>query len=624
MTVRLIETPEAWDAAGRNERPGESNFMPWQFNLRHSLPLVLALFTTAAMVRPAIGAAAEPHYALAFASYAPYNADIFIADADGRNARPLVVHPDLDYNPALSRDGKWVVFTSTRSGSADIYRIQVDGAGLETLTNDPAFDDQGALSPNGQWLAFVSDRSGHANIWILELATGALRNVTQHAAGDFRPSWSPDGQWIAFSSDRDSKRPKFNFVTLQSTEIYVMRADGSALRRITHRNAFAGSPSWSSDGKSIVYYEADFTSVDRITNPRGEARGSTQIVSIDLASNTRRLLTPGPGEKWSPHWLPDGRVAYVSGGADGGVEFLSGAPGARGEMRSPSWSGDGRRMVFYRDVETGAAAMRRWPGRDSNLRLVRTPFFPSFAPTGNRFVSNSSVPGNSISLTEADGSSSVLFADPKKMALAPTWSPQGNRIAFGVGGYFQAMAGPSVADIVVMRADGTDVQSVTNGTGNYGFPSWSPDGHRIVFRAAGKDDNGLRILDTATHSTTALTTGTSHDNFPSWSPKGDRIAFTSDRDGDYEIYTISPDGTDLRRLTHVAGNDAHSAWSPDGEWIAFASARGGFRDESVLNPNSPQSYADIYVMRADGTDVRRVTDNQFEEGSPAWGSAGTQ
>ena len=106
--------------------------------------------------------------------------------------------------------------------------------------------------------------------------------------------------------------------------------------------------------------------------------------------------------------------------------------------------------------------------------------------------------------------------------------------------------------------------------------------------------------------------------FPSWSPKGDRIAFTSDRDGDYEIYTIRPDGTDLRRLTHTPGNDAHNAWSPDGEWIAFTSARGGFKDEAALHPYNPQPYGDLYVMRADGSDVRQLTDDQFEEGTPSW------
>jgi TolB protein len=60
--------------------------------------------------------------------------------------------------------------------------------------------------------------------------------------------------------------------------------------------------------------------------------------------------------------------------------------------------------------------------------------------------------------------------------------------------------------------------------------------------------------------------------------------FVTDRDGDYEIYSIRVDGTDLRRLTRSQGIDAHPAWSPDGEWIAFASARMAPLDELLLHP----------------------------------------
>ena len=171
----------------------------------------------------------EANYKIAFASFAPLNTDLFMADADGSNPKPLLAHPALDYNASFSRDGKWIVFTSERNGSADIYRVHPNGSGLARLTDDPAFDDQGALSPDGKLLAFVSSRSGQADIWVLELATKKLRNITNHPAGDFRPAWSPDGQWLAFSSDRDSTKPKGGggFEVAHSTEIYLMRPDGS-------------------------------------------------------------------------------------------------------------------------------------------------------------------------------------------------------------------------------------------------------------------------------------------------------------------------------------------------------------------------------------------------------------
>jgi Tol biopolymer transport system component len=89
-------------------------------------------------------------------------------------------------------------------------------------------------------------------------------------------------------------------------------------------------------------------------------------------------------------------------------------------------------------------------------------------------------------------------------------------------------------------------------------------------------------------------------------------------DGDFDIYTIQPDGRNVERLTSTPGNDAHSAWSPDGRWLAFSSGRGGFKDERLMYRANPQAYSEIYVMRADGSAQRALTDDSFEEGTPAW------
>ena len=189
----------------------------------------------------------EPSYTIAFASFGPRNTDLFVADADGKNARPLVPHADNDYNASFSRDGEWIVFTSYRQGSADIYRVHLDCTGLERLTDDPAFDDQGALSPDGTQLVFVSNRGGHANLWLLNVATKKVSQLTKHTNGDFRPSWSPDGKWITFATARGGFKDEAALHPYNGQpygQIYVMRADGSDVRQLSADQFEEATPSF--------------------------------------------------------------------------------------------------------------------------------------------------------------------------------------------------------------------------------------------------------------------------------------------------------------------------------------------------------------------------------------------
>ena len=82
---------------------------------------------------------------------APSQSVLYISNADGSNQRPLFATSGFDYDASFSPDGKWILFTSERTGDgqSDIYRVHPDGSGLERLTDNPAMDDQGVLSPDG-------------------------------------------------------------------------------------------------------------------------------------------------------------------------------------------------------------------------------------------------------------------------------------------------------------------------------------------------------------------------------------------------------------------------------------------------------------------------------------------
>nr|MDQ3007930.1 hypothetical protein [Chloroflexota bacterium] len=107
---------------------------------------------------------------------------------------------------------------------------------------------------------------------------------------------------------------------------------------------------------------------------------------------------------------------------------------------------------------------------------------------------------------------------------------------------------------------------------------------------------------------------TSHGEYPAWSPDGSRIAFASARDGNYEIYVMKADGTDQIRLTDDPAYDMSPVWSPDGRQIAFDTQRDSFPPQEVgIGPEF-----EIHVMNTDGSGDMRLTNNTQEDRFPSW------
>jgi Tol biopolymer transport system component len=561
---------------------------------------------------------------------------VFIANPDGNDVRPLVTPADVDYDATWAPDGASLVFTSERDGSADLYRVKPDGSGLERLTDSRAYDDQAAFSPDGKQLVFVSTRAdGTADLFTLDLETTKTKALTSGPGGDFRPAWSSDGRWIAFSSDRSSTLPngRGRWEHVQLADLYVVHPDGSGLKQVGEHGNFCGSPKWTPDSKRIIAYCMTGQQTMDNRRPVPEHPEDTRIVSVDIASGVTTNLRSGPGVIFNPSVMPDEVIAYIrrDGAEEHGIYYSSGTRGPKGDIRTAAWSPDGKRVAFHKKVAFQRKPFAPTWSRNPTYTLTFVSGGPAFSPKGDRmaFVGpTEKAMGAGVGIADtSSGTTKVVYRDPSRNILGPQWSQDGQSLIFGVGifnAFFNGFHGEFLqpadrveggAQIAMIKADGTGYRELTTGPNNNGFPSLSPDGRRFVYRTFGPQGDGLRIMDIETKKVTTLADG--YDNFPLWSPRGDLIMFSRLAQGDYEIWTIKPDGTGAKQLTHSRGNDAHMAWSPDGEHIVFASSRMGFKDEMSYT-DSPQPYGEIFVMRFDGTDVQQLTDNQWEEGTPAW------
>jgi TolB protein len=592
---------------------------------------------TVAMTGLGLLLASEPPRKISFAraGIVPGAMQLFISASDGSDEHPLLAAPHDDYDAVWAPDGQFIVFTSDRNGSGDLFRVNADGSGLTQLTSDAAYEDQAAFSPDGKQLVFVSTRSsGYANIWTLDIATKRSKALTSGPGGDYRPAWSPDGRWIAFSSGRGITAPfaEGRWERQQLAEIYLIRSDGSGMKKATNTGGFCGSPKWMNDSAHVLAYCSTAQQTMQLRRSAPEPGSESRLVSIDITTGALTDVPAGPGVKINPSPLPMNDVGYIRKDADeGGIYYASGSRGPRGLIRGAAWSPDGKRVVFHRRSSPTLPPLVKMFSRNPNYELNLSGILPAFSPSGKQYLTMARGPGANVTAlkvnTPETGLSEVLYQDKTRNAFVGGWSPRGDKVVFSLGGFAAFFDGfrsefrkpgdrvEGGAQIAMINADGGGFQELTSGADNNAFPSYSPDGNRLVFRTFAKNDQGLRIMNLETRAVTALTSD--YDNFPLWSPRGDLIMFARQIDGAYDIFTIKPDGTSLKRLTNGKGNDAHMSWSFDGESIAFASSRMGFKDE-VAYTDGPQPYGEIFVMRYDGTHVEQLTDNQWEEGTPAW------
>jgi Tol biopolymer transport system component len=227
---------------------------------------------------------------------------------------------------------------------------------------------------------------------------------------------------------------------------------------------------------------------------------------------------------------------------------------------------------------------------------------PSWSPDGARIAFQSKIGSNiEIYVMDADGSNQTQLTDNPADDEMPSWSPDSSRIIF-------TSNRDGNRELYVMNADGSDLRRLTNHPANDWEPSWSPDGKKIAFESSRGGNRDIFVMNSDGSNPMRLTDNPSGDRIPSWSPDGKKIVFVSDRDGNMEIFTMNADGTDQIRLTKNRAIDWYPAWSPDGKRIVFDSNRDKNRN--------------IYIMNADGSSLKKLTDDPAGDFHPAWSPDG--
>ena len=223
-------------------------------------------------------------------------------NADGSRKRNLTRRAHDDY-PTWSPDGRRIAFLrvtgSYRHHGYHLYVVNADGSGLRNLGRIAAtayFSSHLVWSPDG--------RTIYVGRYLISTDGSGARKLPYIP---WIAVWSPDGRQIAFVGNRATGLPGPGARSKDDSEIYVMNADGSGTRRLTHNVGYDGEPAWSPDGRKIA-----FQSQRRAV--RGVVGGSKpEIYVMNADGSGKRNLTRHPANDGSPSWSPDGRrIAFVS------------------------------------------------------------------------------------------------------------------------------------------------------------------------------------------------------------------------------------------------------------------------------------------------------------------------
>jgi tricorn protease len=459
--------------------------------------------------------------------------------------------------------------------AGDLWTAPATGGTATRLTAHPGLELFPKFSPDGQWIAFTGQYEGDEQVYVIPAEGGQPKQLTFYPArGPFAPrhgydnqveGWTPDGASIVFRSQRDADGIR------SEGALYTVPAKGGLAKALPMPTSGAGD--FSPDGKRIAYSPLfrDFR-----TWKRYQGGWAQDLYVYDLATNDAKPFAVTPRTERDPMWIAD--AIYFASDRDGTLNLYSydlQTEAVTKLTNSTTW-----------DV--------RWPSSDSVSRIV-------YELDGELHVFDVK--------TKADQHLSIFVPDDG-VAMRPSrydveknvegfeLSPKGERALFVARG-----------DVFTLPIEKGPTRNLTATSWAHDkLARWSPNGKRIAFISDRSGADEVWLVDQAGGKPEQLTKGREGMKYaPEWSAEGTHIAF-SDKDGKLFVVTLADKKT-VEVADEARGLLRDYAWSPKGAFLAF----------SMSDDNESRS---IHIWSAADGKVRRVTDELFNEESPAWDPEG--
>ena len=534
----------------------------------------------------------------------------------------------INFNPSF-HPRRGLVYSSDINGSTAVY----DGSGAVLASKGSSFNDRASWDCTGKRLVFSSTReenlmgnAGWNAVYLFDREDNSTVRITPPNVTDYSPAWASDcSSRIAVASG--SGKP-------HGTSIVVIDRDGSRRTVV----ADGGWPTWRSDD-AIVFHRLNGSSPSDTWN----------IHQVNLTTREETILVQGAMTPMIQAAADAMVFAFIDPNGWRQLGWMDLKTDRREQLTSdhthhysPFLTEEG--LVFFHK--------QRCHGEAPNIRRMKSDAdavhelgvvhgdFPSLSPDGESIALIDIPDFNSLSMMNADGTNRRIIRN--NWSWMTSWVNQ-STIAFTDGPAF-ALSNFGPVQVATISPDGSNMKQLTSDPNhNQGYPCYSPEGTRIVYRTAASvggtsppnwhlpympgqyhlaimnsDGSNQRLLIPPDMSNGTFI----GDTHPHWGAN-DTIVFASDRGHPQRlsIWTVKADGSELKEIFDHGAMSVHPSMTPDGSTIIFTSTYAGYTMELIAWPFAFVAQAEVFTMTINGSSLKRVTHDTCENAN-VW--VGTQ